>query len=485
MQSFILRRTLLMIPTLFGISFVTWLVMMLAPGRPGGTALAMEGGADQIADMTKELEKGKAQRNFRRQFGLDRPLFWNDWYDLDAGTILVKVRDAAAPIKEIGAREKRLAREALEDYGTYAVPPLIELLNRDDLDDATRFETLRWLLRSTYVPPIETGEDLDDATIARNREIRLENFRLSKLRWERGAPAEERAGIVAQWNVWFEENRATWEHSMLGKAKIALLDTGFGTYWSRLAHGDFGLSHIHKRPVTDLVTERMKYSIALNVTALLLVYLFAVPIGIWAAVARGTWTERGVGILLFALYSLPNFFVGTLLVKWFAAGEPYKAFPISGFEGSGAAAMTTSEHFHDILWHITLPLICLTYGGLAGLSRYARAGMLDQIQSDYVRTARAKGVTEFKVITKHVVRNGILPIITLLGTSLPVIISGSVAIEYIFGINGMGLLMIDSIQAKDFNVIMGVQLMVGVLTMIGILISDITYAILDPRISLR
>jgi peptide/nickel transport system permease protein len=474
-----------MIPTLFGISFVTWLVMMLAPGRPGGTGLVMEGGADEIADMTKELEKGKAQRNFRRQFALDRPLFWNTWYDLDSGTILAQVKEAFAPIQEVGAKQKRIARETLEDYGTYAVPPLIELLNRDDLDDATRYEVLRWLLRSTYTPPIETGGELDDEAISRNREIRLENFRLSKLRWDRGAPAEERENVVAQWNEWFERNREKWEHSALDKARISVLDTGFGTYWSRLAQGDLGLSHIHKRPVTDLVTERMKYSIALNVTALLLVYLFAVPIGIWAAVKRGTWLERGIGIVLFALYSLPNFFIGTLLVKWFAAGEPYKTFPISGFEGAGATAMTTTEHFKDILWHITLPLICLTYGGLAGLSRYARAGMLDQIQSDYVRTARAKGVTEFKVIAKHVVRNGILPIITLLGTSLPVIISGSVAIEYIFGINGMGLLMINSITAKDFNVIMGVQLMVGVLTMIGILISDITYAILDPRISLR
>jgi peptide/nickel transport system permease protein len=475
-----------MIPTLFGISFVTWLVMMLAPGRPGSTGQSsMEGGADEIADMTKELEKGKAQRNFRRQFGLDRPLFWNNWYGLESEPMLTQIRDAAAPIRDIGAKKKRLARETLEDYGPYAVPPLLELLNRDDLDDEARYEVLRWILRSTYTPPIETGEDLDDATIAKNREIRLENYRLSTMRWDPGAPAEEQEKVTAQWNDWFEKNGERWDHSFFGKAKIAVLDTGFGTYWSRLAQGDFGISHIHKRPVTDLVTERMKYSIALNVTALLLVYLFAVPIGIWAAIKRGKWMERGVGIVLFALYSLPNFFVGTLLVKWYAAGEPYKIFPISGFEGSDAAQLTTSAHLRDILWHIALPLICLTYGGLAGLSRYARAGMLDQIQSDYVRTARAKGATEFKVITRHVVRNGILPIITLLGTSLPVIISGSVAIEYIFGINGMGLLMIKSIMAKDFNVIMGVQLMVGVLTMIGILISDITYAILDPRISLR
>jgi len=221
------------------------------------------------------------------------------------------------------------------------------------------------------------------------------------------------------------------------------------------------------------------------VTAFIIIYFLAIPIGILSAVWHGSWFDRGVGIVLFALYSLPSFFVGLLLQQWFAVGDPWKVFPIGGFEAENAAQLNTVEHTRDILWHIALPLITLAYGGLAGLSRFARTGMLDVIRSDYIRTARAKGVKESAVVMRHVVRNGILPIVTLLGTSLPIIISGSVAVEYIFNINGMGLLMIQSIFAKDFNVIMGVQLMVGVLTMVGLLISDITYALLDPRISLK
>ncbi|MEM8883578.1 MAG: ABC transporter permease [Planctomycetota bacterium] len=485
MQAFILRRVLLMVPTLFGISLVTWLVMMLAPGRPGSTGGSLEGSTEQIGDMTKELEKGKAQRNFRRQYGLDRPLFVNTWYDLSADELLKDIETQKKKIADVGAAVKRKAKERLEDYGTYAVPPLMELLNRADLDDGTRHEVLRWLLRSSYTPPIETGDTADEETLNRNREIRTENLRLGRMKWRLGDPREKQDPVIAQWNTWYEDNRGNWEYGAFDKAFITITDTSFGTYWGKLATGDLGQSVIHKRPVLDLVAERMKYSIALNVTALLIVFFLAIPIGVWAAVYRGTKIERFVGVILFALYSLPNFFIATLLVKWFAAGEPYKVFPISGFESTGSADLSTSAHLSDILKHITLPLICLTYGGFAGISRYARAGMLDQIRSDYVRTARAKGVGGFKVITRHVLRNGVLPIITLLGTSLPVIIGGSVAIEFIFGINGMGLLMFQSVMAKDFNVIMGVQLMVGVLTMIGILISDITYAILDPRISLR
>jgi peptide/nickel transport system permease protein len=146
---------------------------------------------------------------------------------------------------------------------------------------------------------------------------------------------------------------------------------------------------------------------------------------------------------------------------------------------------TTLNQIKDVLWHLVLPLISLTYASFASLSRYARSGMLEVIRSDYIRTARAKGLSEFVVIVKHAMRNGMIPIITLLGTILPVIIGGSVIIEYIFGIPGMGLLTITAIHNRDYNVIMGIELIAAMLVLIGILISDIMYAIIDPRISFK
>jgi peptide/nickel transport system permease protein len=146
---------------------------------------------------------------------------------------------------------------------------------------------------------------------------------------------------------------------------------------------------------------------------------------------------------------------------------------------------TTLQMLGDMTWHMILPLVCLTYGGLAAISRYARTGLLDVIRSDYVRTARAKGLPEWIVIMKHAVRNGLIPILTLLGFTLPALIGGSIIIEHIFAIDGMGKLMITAIQFRDYNVIMGELLIAAVLTLFGILLSDISYALVDPRISLE
>ena len=158
-------------------------------------------------------------------------------------------------------------------------------------------------------------------------------------------------------------------------------------------------------------------------------------------------------------------------------------FPNSGFFGPGHESLNTWDQIRDTIWHITLPLMVMSYGGLAALSRYARSGMLDVIRSDYIRTARAKGLSEGAVIFRHAARNGMMPVVTLLGSILPTLIAGSVVVEYIFNLKGMGLLVLEAINNRDYNIVAGEILIVAVLTLIGILISDILYAILDPRIS--
>jgi ABC-type dipeptide/oligopeptide/nickel transport system permease component len=176
--------------------------------------------------------------------------------------------------------------------------------------------------------------------------------------------------------------------------------------------------------------------------------------------------------------------MGTVLQKWLAV--EWGLFPTEGFESPNAIqTMNTWEHFKDVLHHITLPMIVYTYGSLAYISRQARSGMLQVLKADFVRTARAKGLSERTVIWKHAVRNGMMPIITLLGTALPILLAGSLIIEYIFNIDGFGLLMITSIFQKDYNVVMGIQLIVAALTLFGLLLTDLFYAAMDPRISLK
>ena len=188
---------------------------------------------------------------------------------------------------------------------------------------------------------------------------------------------------------------------------------------------------------------------------------------------------------LFMLYSLPSFFVATVLLYFVSEGSNWPAlrwFPTGGFQSPGFEELTSLGKLADIAWHLVLPLGCLTYGALAALSRYMRTGLLEVIQADYIRTARAKGLPERVVIGKHALRNGLLPILTLLSELLPAVLGGSVIIEYIFGIPGIGLWTVESIYQRDYNVIMGVQLLSTVLVLVGILLTDIGYALVDPRI---
>jgi peptide/nickel transport system permease protein len=267
--------------------------------------------------------------------------------------------------------------------------------------------------------------------------------------------------------------------------RILFLDTRFATYWRNLLRLDFGVSLATREPVLATLVSKLRYSLSLSVLSLLLAYAISIPLGILSAVRRGTPGDRALTTVLFMLYSLPSFFVATLLLYFVSDGSNWQAlrwFPTGGFQSPGFEDMTTFGKLADVAWHLVLPLTCLTYGSLAALSRYMRTGLLEVIQSDYIRTARAKGLPESVVIGKHALRNGLLPILTLLSELLPAVLGGSVIIEYIFGIPGIGQWTIDSIYQRDYNVIMGVQLLTTVLVLFGILLSDIGYALVDPRI---
>jgi peptide/nickel transport system permease protein len=275
------------------------------------------------------------------------------------------------------------------------------------------------------------------------------------------------------------------EYSPLDKLRILLLDTRFATYWRNLLRLDFGVSIATREPVLSTLASKLRYSLSLSVLSLLFAYAIAIPLGILSAVRRGTPGDRALTTALFMLYSLPSFFVATLLLYFVSEGSNWPAlrlFPTGGFQSPGFDDMTSFGKIADVIWHLVLPLGCLTYGSLAALSRYMRTGLLEVIQADYIRTARAKGLPERLVIGKHALRNGLLPIITLLSELLPAVLGGSVIIEYIFGIPGIGLWTVDSIYQRDYNVIMGVQLLSTILVLVGILLTDIGYALVDPRI---
>ncbi|MCC7136904.1 MAG: ABC transporter permease [Planctomycetes bacterium] len=478
MFTYVVKRVLLMVPTLFGISLVLWLVMLAAPGRPGGDGAGF-GETETKGDPTKDIAKGESEFLFRRQFALDRPVFWNGWTSLTVADVRAALDDARAPIQSVGAKRKRLATERLEDWGTYAVPSLVALLL--ETEGADQDAVQYWLRRCAHQRTIPTQ---DPALMERNRRFASENAELATVAWKDGASPADRAAGVARWQAWFEGRKGRWEWSGLDRFRIGLTDTQFGTYWGNLLRLDLGTSHQYKRPVVDLILERLQVSMVLSILSILIIYVLAIPIGIGAAVGAGSPADRGTSLVLFLLYSLPSFFVGTVLLAAFTRGQ-HAPFPTSGFSDSESFGWNTWDRLKDILWHITLPLVTMTYSGLAGLSRFARSGMLDVLRADYVRTARAKGLGEGAVIFRHAARNGMMPIVTLLAGFLPALVGGSVVVEYIFNLKGMGLLTIEAINNRDYNIVVGETLIVAALTQLGILLSDVLYAVMDPRISYK
>ena len=254
------------------------------------------------------------------------------------------------------------------------------------------------------------------------------------------------------------------------------------SWLGHLATFDFGNSFKDHRPVADKILETLPITLQINIISIVLIYLISVPIGVYSSTHQNTISDNIITMFLFILYSLPSFWVGMLLILYLGGGNYLNWFPIYGINSLGAEQMPWYQWLWDRTWHLVLPVFCLTYGGLAGLSRYARAGMIETIRQDYIRTARAYGFSENVVVYKYALRNSLIPIITLMGTLLPALIGGSVIIERIFSIPGMGRLTFDAILSRDYPVIMGTLSASALLTLLGLLISDIMYAIVDPRI---
>ncbi|MCA8923703.1 MAG: ABC transporter permease [Planctomycetes bacterium] len=252
-----------------------------------------------------------------------------------------------------------------------------------------------------------------------------------------------------------------------------------------MAVGDFGKSTKYNAPVREKLLPALWITAKLNLISIILIYIIAIPLGIHAAVRRGKADERAAGVGLFALYSAPSFWVATLLLFYLCNPEWFYLFEGSGLESEGHDSMPYLDAKWDELRHYVLPVLCMTYGGLAGLSRFARAGMLEIIRADYIRTARAKGLSERVVILKHALRNSMIPIVTLMAGLLPSMIGGSVIIEFIFNINGMGLLGFEALLSRDYNMIMAIATLSAVLVLLGMLMSDVLYTLVDPRISLE
>jgi len=255
--------------------------------------------------------------------------------------------------------------------------------------------------------------------------------------------------------------------------------------WVRkLAVLDLGKSFSpDNRPVADKILERLPITIGINVLSLGLIILIAIPIGVLAATHQDSLFDKITAVLVFIGFATPTFWLALLLMILF--GIHLGWLPISGIRSLNYEYLPPFSALTDLIKHLILPVLLSAFGGLAGLSRYMRANMLEVIRQDYITTARAKGLSERAVIYKHALRNALLPVITILGLSIPGLIGGSVIFETIFAIPGMGQLFYMAVMSRDYPVVMGILVIGAVLTLFGNLIADVSYAVADPRIRIQ
>jgi len=258
-------------------------------------------------------------------------------------------------------------------------------------------------------------------------------------------------------------------------------------YWhwlKRLAVLDFGQSFSSDgRAVLDKIVERLPVTLWVNILAILLILAVAIPIGVISAVRQNSWLDRGMTVFVFIGFAIPSFWLGLLLM--ILLGVNLNWLPVSGMHDYSWQQMGFWEQQIDLLKHLILPVFVSAIGGLAGMSRFMRSGMLDVIRADYITTARAMGMPEADIRYRLALKNALLPIITLLGLSIPGLIGGSVIVEQLFSLPGMGLLFYEAVLSRDYPMVMGITVIGAVLTLLGNLVADLSYAWADPRIRQR
>src|SRR5213083_2793048 len=254
------------------------------------------------------------------------------------------------------------------------------------------------------------------------------------------------------------------------------------TKWlTRIVRLDFGKSFSpDSRPVLQKIGERLPVTLFLNIIEMLVIVGLAVPIGVLSATRQYSLYDKVTTIFVFVGFATPDFWLALLLM--FLFGVQLGWLPISGLRSLNCEYLPFWQQQWDFIGHLILPIVVATFGGLAGFSRYMRQSMLEVIRQDYVQTARAKGLPESVVIGKHALRNAMLPIVTVLGLSVPGLIGGSVIVETIFAIPGMGQLMVQAVYERDYPVIMANLVIVASVTLVANLIADLSYSLIDPRI---
>jgi ABC-type dipeptide/oligopeptide/nickel transport system permease component len=505
MSTYIIRRLLLMLPTLLGITFLVFMIIALSPGGIGA-ALKVQGGGG--GTMTSQRSVAVLEAYLQDRYGLDdpAPVQYLRWLGR-VSPVKFGQRDQIAPDGSKirtprDLREPPLWRWYAESLPRTAPPaPLPSGVSIEEHYKATSqayaaaraaFVEQRTLLEQAigrYLKGAGLGHAVDADGKPKAGKARGHTPDTSLPEW---------ADVAARGPMTVEAYaRARQARAELGAAFAAkpYEEAGFPVIPGVLsvAAPDFGTAYSRGRPVAELISKALPITLMINLIAFPIIYLIAIPGGMLAATHRGSVFDVGMGGLFIALWSVPVVLAGTLAVGYLASPDYLGAFPVAQLHSAHAGAMPflpgedalgkwQPGFLLDTLWHICLPVLCLVYTGFAILSKQTRAAMLDNFNADYVRTAKAKGVSDRDIVFRHVFRNSLLPLITMFVNIFPASLAGSIVVERIFSVPGMGSLILEAISLRDRELLLANTLMIGVVNLLALLLADILYALADPRV---
>ncbi len=488
MLRYIAKRILFFIPTLVIITVIGFAISVNAPGDPVEPMMTAAGSGGEIGSQSQSQMEQK--KYWKQKLGLDLPIFYFSLEKLSYPDTLYKIYDK---------NEREALCRLLDQHGNWpeistyynrvntlylsllAFNPAVFNLQSYDKNMVTEnFNTIKYealSLKAAWQQPViyskittvrnliggyvflkEFQDELDSVSSAYQR------IMSHQTKWKSYFPA-----------VYFYGNNQ-YHRWLFGDG---------GVYSNGLLRGDFGTSYQTKDAVSKTIFGRIGWSLFFTVFSVVIAYMVSIPLGVKAAQKRGGRFDRISSVVLFGLYSLPNFFVAILLLMLFANPDVLDIFPASGVKPS--EGFEEDANIFQKIWltlpYLIIPMICYSYSSFAFLSRIMRGSIIENIGLDYIRTARAKGLTESAVVWKHAFKNSLLPIITIFAAVFPAAVGGSVILETIFTIPGMGLEAYNAITNQNYPMIIAVLTLTSVFTLVGYLISDILYAAVDPRIS--
>jgi peptide/nickel transport system permease protein len=498
MLKYLAKRILIFIPTLLAISLLAFIISISAPADPVeklSSSADKEGAANQQSNATK-----KTKQELRKKLGLDLPVFYFSFGSVSDCDTLYKVAD-----KDHSACLSELSHY----YGNWEdVSNYFHQLNEAQfshsnlvLDDI--FEQNKGVDGRPAYSKNEINDVITESNFEINSMLETANPNVIASKFNSLDTLYSKYSFLSPVKNEFEKSKLLYDE-MLSKQsswksyipKIIWYGSknqyhfwlfGDGEQRKGVVRGDFGFSYIDSQPINTKIWSKVWISFSFSLLSVIFAYIVSIPLGIYSAYKKDTKFDRITSIVVFVLYSMPGFFIGVLLLYTFANPDTLRWFPVSGIQDPTLYDPSWSmlEKIKHRVPYFILPLITYTYSSFAFLSRIMRVGVIDVFGQDYIRTARAKGLGEGKVVMKHALRNSLLPIITVFANIFPLAIGGSVIIETIFTIPGMGFEIYSSILNSDYPMIVAVFTIIGFLTMVGYLVADILYAVVDPRISYK